>query len=95
MHFRMESKHVVSVPTRLTHINLKTDADIREHVGKREVPATQVRGLSRVGPSHSVPATINALYVCHLHQSKPQESNFTEKEIGILQDRDDNVPYRK
>jgi hypothetical protein len=62
---------------------------------EREVPTTHVRGLSRIGPSDSVPATINALYVCHLLQSQPQESNFTEKEIGILQDRDDNVPNRK
>jgi hypothetical protein len=62
---------------------------------EREMPTTQVRGLFRVGPSDSVPATINALYVCHLHYFQPRESNFTEKEIRMLQDRDDNVPNGK
>lgn len=33
LHFR-ESKHVVCVPTSLTHISLKTNADIREHAAK-------------------------------------------------------------
>jgi len=36
VHFR-ESKHVVCVPTHLTHISLKTNADIREHAAKGSV----------------------------------------------------------
>jgi hypothetical protein len=35
LHLRKESKHVVSVPTSLTHMRHKTDADIQEHAVKR------------------------------------------------------------
>lgn len=96
VHFRKESKQVVFVPTGFTHMRRKTDADIQEHA---------VKGSAKFPGSWIVSGWIMRLSSCN-HQStvcmyatyislRPQESNFTEKERGILQDRNDNVRNRK
>jgi len=90
-----ESKHVVCVPTRLTHISLKTNADIREHAAKGKCQLRRFVGCLELDcqTQFLLPSTY-CMYATCISLS-PQESNFTEKEIGILQERDNNVPNQK
>ena len=94
VHFR-ESKHVVCVPTRLTHISLKTNADIREHAAKGKCQLRRFVGCHGLDcQTQFLLAPTYCMYATCISLS-PQGSNFTEKETGILQDRDDNFPNQK